>query len=156
MLTNILLVFHVLFAVAIIALILLQQGKGAEAGAAFGAGASGTVFGAQGSASFLTRATAILAALFFISSLGLAYLANEGAKSGGSVVDQVIQQKVEQKAPVAGTKDDTKTEPAKAEQTKVEQKKADTTPAVESKSTQKKTEKPVNKTKSAPALPVSE
>ena len=105
MLTNILLVFHVLVAVAIVALILLQQGKGADAGAAFGAGASGTVFGSQGSGSFLTRATGILATLFFISSLGLAYLANEGVKSG-SVVDQLKTEKVEQKAPVAGSTED--------------------------------------------------
>jgi len=88
MLTNVLLVFHVLIAIAIIALILLQQGKGADAGAAFGSGASGTVFGARGSASFLSRATAILAALFFVTSLTLAYLASSSSKAG-SVVDNV-------------------------------------------------------------------
>jgi preprotein translocase subunit SecG len=67
-------VFHVLFAFGIIGLVLLQRGKGADAGAGFGAGASGTVFGAQGSASFLSRTTAVLATLFFLSSLGLSYL----------------------------------------------------------------------------------
>ena len=67
-------VFHVLLAVAIVALVLLQRGKGADAGAGFGAGASGTVFGARGSASFLSRTTAVLATLFFLTSLGLAYL----------------------------------------------------------------------------------
>jgi preprotein translocase subunit SecG len=67
-------VFHVLFAAAIVGLVLLQRGKGADAGAGFGAGASGTVFGARGSASFLSRTTAVLATLFFLSSLGLSYL----------------------------------------------------------------------------------
>jgi len=73
MLYQILIVFHVLIAVAIVVFVLLQQGKGAEVGAAFGSGASGTVFGARGSASFLSRTTAILAALFFLTSLSLAY-----------------------------------------------------------------------------------
>ncbi len=66
-------VFHVLIAVAIVVLVLLQQGKGADMGAAFGSGASGTLFGARGSASFLSRTTAILAALFFLNSLALTY-----------------------------------------------------------------------------------
>ena len=61
-------------AAAIIGLVLLQRGKGADAGAGFGAGASGTVFGARGAASFLSRTTAMLAALFFVTSLALAYL----------------------------------------------------------------------------------
>lgn len=67
-----LIIFQVLVAAGIIALVLLQQGRGADAGAAFGSGASGTVFGARGAASFLTRATAVLAVLFFSSSLFLA------------------------------------------------------------------------------------
>lgn len=67
---------HVALAVGLIALVLLQQGKGADAGAAFGGGASGTVFGAQGSATFLSKFTGILAALFFCTSLSLAYFAN--------------------------------------------------------------------------------
>ncbi|MFK7887598.1 MAG: preprotein translocase subunit SecG [Gammaproteobacteria bacterium] len=74
---------HVFIAVAIIALILLQQGKGADAGAAFGAGASGTVFGAKGSASFLSRATGILATLFFGTSLTLAYFQGDRSAPGG-------------------------------------------------------------------------
>ncbi len=65
---------HVLIAVLIVGLVLLQRGKGAEAGTGFGAGASGTVFGARGSASFLSRATAVLVTLFFGTSLALAYL----------------------------------------------------------------------------------
>ena len=69
--------FHILAALAIIALVLLQQGKGADAGAAFGAGGSGTVFGARGAASFLTRTTAVLALVFFLTSLGLAWFASQ-------------------------------------------------------------------------------
>ncbi len=91
MLYNILLAVFVLVSVALVALILLQQGKGADAGAAFGSGASGTVFGSRGSASFLTRTTGILAALFFIISLSLAYLSNQQSKPT-SVVEQELQQ----------------------------------------------------------------
>lgn len=75
---QVIIVIHVLFGLGIIGLVLMQQGKGADAGAAFGSGASGTLFGAQGSASFLSRSTAILATLFFVTSLTLAVL------SGGS------------------------------------------------------------------------
>jgi preprotein translocase subunit SecG len=74
---TLLLIIHVLLALSLIVLVLIQHGKGADAGAAFGSGASATVFGSRGSASFLTRATAILAALFFITSLSLAYLAGQ-------------------------------------------------------------------------------
>ena len=83
-------VFHVLLAVAIIGIVLLQRGKGADAGAGFGAGASGTVFGARGSASFLSRTTAVLATLFFLTSLGLTYLFSQ-QKEATSVVDTVTQ-----------------------------------------------------------------
>jgi len=71
---------HLLVAALIIALVLLQRGKGAEAGTGFGAGASGTVFGARGSSSFFSRATAVLATLFFATSLALAYFSTQ---SGG-------------------------------------------------------------------------
>ena len=74
---TVLLIFHVLITIVLIGLILIQRGKGADIGAAFGSGASNTVFGSQGSASFLTRTTAILAALFFITSLTLAYFATK-------------------------------------------------------------------------------
>jgi len=67
----------VLLGLGVIGLVLMQQGKGADAGAAFGSGASGTVFGAQGSASFLSRTTAVLAFLFFSTSLGLAVLSGQ-------------------------------------------------------------------------------
>ena len=71
------LIAHTLIALMIIVLVLLQRGKGADAGAAFGAGASGTVFGARGSSSFFSRATAVFATLFFASSLTLAYLSSQ-------------------------------------------------------------------------------
>jgi preprotein translocase subunit SecG len=71
------LIAHTLIALGIIALVLLQRGKGADAGAAFGAGASGTVFGARGAGSFFSRATAVLATAFFASSLTLAYLSSQ-------------------------------------------------------------------------------
>jgi preprotein translocase subunit SecG len=94
---SVVLVLHMLFAAGIVGLVLLQRGKGAEAGAGFGAGASGTVFGARGSASFLSRSTAILAALFFMTSLGLAYLGSRPVASG-SVMDSSTAEKIE--APV--------------------------------------------------------
>ena len=74
---TLLLVLQVIVGVMIIGLVLVQRGKGAEAGAAFGAGASATVFGAKGSANFLSRSTAVLATIFFATSLGLAYLGAE-------------------------------------------------------------------------------
>lgn len=76
---TIILFVHVLAAVGVIAMIMLQQGKGAETGASFGAGASQTVFGSQGSANFLSRTTAILATIFFITSIGLAMFARQKA-----------------------------------------------------------------------------
>jgi len=82
------LVAHVVVAVALIALVLLQQGKGADAGAAFGSGASATMFGSQGSASFLSRTTAILATVFFLTSLTLAYFATQ-TSAPISVVERV-------------------------------------------------------------------
>ncbi len=95
----ILLVTQVLLSVLLIALILLQHGKGADAGAAFGSGASGTIFGARGSGNFLTKATAILATLFFATSLGLAYIAShhEGPKS---IVDSVVEEQAPESTPV--------------------------------------------------------
>lgn len=90
---------HLLVAALIIALVLLQRGKGAEAGTGFGAGASGTVFGSRGSASFFSRATAVLAGLFFATSLALAYFSSQaptvsdsmvdGAGSGSAVIDAI-------------------------------------------------------------------
>ncbi|MEO1245596.1 MAG: preprotein translocase subunit SecG [Pseudomonadota bacterium] len=83
---------HTLIAILVIVLVLLQRGKGADAGAAFGAGASGTVFGARGSASFFSRATAVLATLFFVSSLGLAYLSSQQTEAPESLLDSVTEE----------------------------------------------------------------
>jgi preprotein translocase subunit SecG len=91
---TILVVVHLFLAIGMVTLILLQHGKGADAGAAFGSGASATVFGARGSASFLSRTTAILAALFFVSSMALAYFASQAGTQKG-----IMEQAVEQVAP---------------------------------------------------------
>ncbi len=80
---TILVVIHLVLALGVIGLVLIQHGKGADAGAAFGSGASATVFGAQGSGSFLSRATALLAAAFFLTSLALAYYAMQTRTQGG-------------------------------------------------------------------------
>jgi len=79
MLQTVVIVVHLLVALGVVALVLLQQGKGADAGASFGSGASATVFGSQGSATFLSRLTAILAGVFFLTSLGLAFFAKQQA-----------------------------------------------------------------------------
>lgn len=78
---GILLVAHVITAFCLIGLVLIQQGKGAQAGAAFGSGASQTIFGSQGSTSFLSRATTMLAIAFFILNLALAYLVNKSKRT---------------------------------------------------------------------------
>ena len=89
--TNVLIVAHVLTALAIIGLVLLQHGKGADMGSGFGGGASGSLFGATGSANFLSRTTAILATIFFVLSLGLAYVATKKPVEGGGVMDAIRQ-----------------------------------------------------------------
>mgnify|MGYP001546096629 CR=1 FL=1 len=95
---QILLVIQILISIAIISLVLLQQGKGADMGAAFGSGASGTVFGARGSGSFFTRATAVLAAAFFINFLLIAspLVRKVGTGEPQSLADQIEQQAIEQ------------------------------------------------------------
>ncbi len=90
---SILVAIDVLLAIGIIGLILIQHGKGADVGAAFGSGASGTVFGSKGSASFLTRLTAVLATLFFLNSLTLAYLASNRPVTE-SVIDNIEQTEI--------------------------------------------------------------
>lgn len=87
---TIVLVIHVIAGLGVIGLVLLQHGKGADMGAAFGGGASGSLFGATGSANFLSRMTGILAAIFFCTSLGLAYLATSKPKTSGSVMEGVV------------------------------------------------------------------
>lgn len=95
---TIILLVHVLVAVGVIALIMLQQGKGAETGASFGSGASQTVFGSQGSANFLSRTTAILATIFFVTSIGLAMMARQ--KADGVADAGLPSVQVEQVVPV--------------------------------------------------------
>lgn len=97
---SLVLAVHILVAVTIIGLVLMQHGKGADMGAAFGSGASGSLFGATGSANFLSRATGILAAVFFVTSLTLAYVASSKPKTTGSVMQEPVQsQTVSQPAP---------------------------------------------------------
>ena len=96
---SVLLAAHVLVAAALIGFILLQHGKGADMGAAFGSGASGSLFGAAGSANFLSRTTAILATIFFLSSLALTYFASTRGASR-----DLMQQGVMQKQPEAPSK----------------------------------------------------
>jgi preprotein translocase subunit SecG len=80
---TLILVIHVLAAIAIVGLVLLQHGKGADVGAAFGSGASGSIFGASGSANFLSRTTAALAVVFFVTSLGLTYFSGRKSEPKG-------------------------------------------------------------------------
>ncbi|MFN0314527.1 MAG: preprotein translocase subunit SecG [Burkholderiales bacterium] len=86
MLHTIVLTFHVIAAASVIGLVLLQHGKGADMGAAFGSGSSGSLFGASGSANFLSRSTAAVAAVFFVTSMGLTYLSAQKHRPA-SVVD---------------------------------------------------------------------
>ncbi|HZR36127.1 MAG TPA: preprotein translocase subunit SecG [Nevskia sp.] len=96
-----LIVVYVLISAALIGLVLIQHGKGADAGAAFGSGASGTVFGSRGSANFLSRTTAWLAAVFFALSLTLAYFMHGRAAPSKSVVDAASAPAAKVEAPAA-------------------------------------------------------
>ena len=87
LLHTVILTVHIIAGLSVIGLVLLQHGKGADMGAAFGSGASGSLFGATGSANFLSRATAVLAAVFFLTSLGLSYIATSRPRVSGSVMD---------------------------------------------------------------------
>jgi preprotein translocase subunit SecG len=91
MLRGVILGVHVLLALMIIALVLLQRGKGAEAGAGFGSGASGTVFGARGTSTLFSKLTAVFAALFFVTSLSLAYLGSHTTVEPTSVLERAAQ-----------------------------------------------------------------
>lgn len=114
----IIVVVHILLSLAIVGLILIQQGKGADAGASFGGGASQTLFGSKGSGSFLTRSTAVLVAAFFVSSLTLAVFARQQANSisekGIPSLDVIEQsmldnsvESVENYAPSTGAQEET-------------------------------------------------
>jgi preprotein translocase subunit SecG len=92
-LTTLVLVAQLLSALTMIGLVLVQHGKGADMGASFGSGASGSLFGATGSANFLSRTTAVCATIFFVSTLALAYLSNSrpaAAPTGSSVLDSPV------------------------------------------------------------------
>ncbi|MDP9009693.1 MAG: preprotein translocase subunit SecG [Pseudomonadota bacterium] len=91
MLRGVILGVHVLLALMIIGLVLLQRGKGAEAGAGFGSGASGTVFGARGTSTLFSKLTAIFAGLFFVTSLTLAYLGTHAPAEPTSVLERAAQ-----------------------------------------------------------------
>jgi len=98
---SLILTVHVLVALGIVGLVLMQHGKGADMGAAFGGGASGSLFGASGSANFLSRTTGILAAIFFVTSLSLAYIGSHKPKTTGSVMQETVKS---QPAPAAADK----------------------------------------------------
>lgn len=103
---TVILAVHVVLAIALVGLVMIQQGKGAEAGASFGGGASQTVFGSTGSTSFLGRVTAIIAALFFATSLTLAFYASQQAKQSntaartGLVTEQGVEEAAKSGLPV--------------------------------------------------------
>ncbi len=86
-LANLVLTVQILSALGVIGLVLIQHGKGADMGAAFGSGSSGSLFGATGGANFLSRSTAVLAAVFFVCTLALAYMGNTRPTSTGSVLE---------------------------------------------------------------------
>ncbi|HEY0745425.1 MAG TPA: preprotein translocase subunit SecG [Steroidobacteraceae bacterium] len=99
MLRGVILGVHVLLALMIIGLVLLQRGKGAEAGAGFGSGASGTVFGARGTSTLFSKLTAVFAGLFFVTSLSLAYLGSHAPAQPTSVLERAAQAAAPSKAP---------------------------------------------------------
>jgi preprotein translocase subunit SecG len=100
-LTNLLMIFQVITALGVIVLVLLQHGKGADMGAAFGGGASGSLFGATGSANFLSRTTAVLAALFFVTTLALALIGHRSIQAPASVMERAPTAPAETTVPKA-------------------------------------------------------
>ena len=97
-LETIVLVIHVLAALAIIGLVLIQHGKGADMGSGFGSGASATVFGSGGAGNFLTRATTSIAIIFFLTSFGLAFFAKAKSESARTVGIPVVEQRINEAA----------------------------------------------------------
>lgn len=102
LLISLILVAQVLSALGVIVLVLLQHGKGADMGAAFGGGSSGSLFGATGSANFLSRLTAVLATVFFVSTLALSFASRRSATEGRSVMEQPASTTGVPNAPAAG------------------------------------------------------
>lgn len=103
LLHNILLLVQILSALGMIGLILVQHGKGADMGAAFGSGGSGSLFGASGGANFLSRTTSVLAAVFFVCTLGLAYFGNIRPASSGSVLEKTMVVPAQPSSQIPGT-----------------------------------------------------
>jgi preprotein translocase subunit SecG len=95
-------ILHVLVALAIIGLVMIQRGRGADAGAGFGGGSSNTFFGARGAATFLSKTTAIMAAVFFSTSLALAYLADHKDNKSGDIMDAPATKEAPSDLPPAG------------------------------------------------------
>ena len=89
-----LLTIHIILAVILVVLVLIQQGKGADAGAAFGSGASSTVFGARGSATFLNKLTTIVALSFFVTSLCLAYISSNKTQTSSSLINETVKEEI--------------------------------------------------------------
>lgn len=116
---------HVLTAVAIIVLVLLQQGKGADMGAAFGSGSAGSVFGAAGSANFLSRSTAVAATVFFATSIALTYYAAKAPSVSGGIMQGVTAPAKEEPAKKDGAAPGATTAPAAADAPKQEAPKQD-------------------------------
>lgn len=110
---TLILIVDVVVALCIIGLVLLQHGKGADVGAAFGSGSSGSLFGATGSANFLSRTTAVLAVIFFITTFALAYLVAHKPRTGGGVMDAVKEQReLERRSSASPAPDASKAEDA--------------------------------------------
>jgi preprotein translocase subunit SecG len=108
---TLLFVLQVLVAVALIGFILIQHGKGADAGAAFGSGSSSTVFGSQGSGGFMTKTTSVLAAIFLANSLFLGYLASQSVQTApSSILDSVIVEEEQQEQDMPAMSEDTANE----------------------------------------------
>ncbi len=106
MLQSLLITLHLALCVSIVGLVLIQRGKGADAGAGFGAGASGTVFGARGSATFFSKATAVVATLFFVTSLALTYVASQPVEAPQSLVESVPVEAPAEPAPAPLNEDE--------------------------------------------------
>ena len=115
---TVVIVLHVVVALAIIGLVLLQHGKGADMGSGFGGGSSGSLFGATGSANFLSRTTAALATVFFLTSLGLAYFATHKPKASGGIMEGVKTEQPQPSKPAAEAPAPEAPKPAAAEGSK--------------------------------------
>ncbi len=102
MIYTLLVTLHIVLCVTIVALVLIQRGKGADAGAGFGAGASGTVFGARGSATFFSKATAVVATVFFVTSLALTFMVSRPVEAPESLIDRMPLDQAPAPAPGLG------------------------------------------------------